>query len=427
MRSHGLKLALIGLAAMAAVVQAPQAMAAENTLVSVSSTGEQGNGFSGAATISGDGSVVAFLAGASNLVAGDTNGVEDAFVRNLATGSTVRASVASDGTQANDQTYEAVISGNGRFVAFTSSATNLVPDDTNGFYSDVFVHDLVTGTTELASRNSAGQVSDGYSNGPSISADGRYIAFLSGADNLGNPTPDNSLGVYLRDLQTGTTSFVAPGGWEVSLSPDGRYLAYSAFYNTVFSCDPLTSDQCFQSEIFVRDLLTGTTTWISRRPDGTEPNGPSASPSISRGGSRVAFLSYASDLGPSDTNNLPDVYVANVAHGTVSLASVSSSGEQVASGYVNWPRISADGSHVTFTTWAGNLVNKDTNGVEDIFVRDLDHGTTEIASKSGGVIGNSYSLASWLTADGATVVFGSAATNLVDQDTNGFFDVYVHH
>jgi Tol biopolymer transport system component len=226
-------------------------------LVSVASDSTQGNDNSWDPSISADGRYVAFFSHASNLVPGDTNNTLDVFVHDRLTGQTTRVSVASDGTEGNGDSFVGSISADGRYVAFASWASNLVPGDTNG-RSDIFVHDRVTGQTTRVSVASDGTEGNGDSWGcPSISADGRYVAFASWASNL------------------------VPG------DTNGR------------------------SDIFVHDRVTGQTTRVSVASDGTEGNGDSWwRPSISADGRYVAFPSYASNLVPGDTNGWADIFVA---------------------------------------------------------------------------------------------------------------------
>ncbi|NMG21975.1 calcium-binding protein, partial [Brasilonema bromeliae SPC951] len=153
------------------------------TLVSVADDGTQGNNYSRKPTISADGRFVAFYSAANNLVAGDTNNSSDIFVRDLLTGTTTRVSVADDGTQGNNNSSNPAISADGRFVAFDSTASNLVAGDTNNT-SDIFVRDLLTGTTTRVSVADDGTQGNGFSYTPAISADGRFVAFESSASNL---------------------------------------------------------------------------------------------------------------------------------------------------------------------------------------------------------------------------------------------------
>jgi Tol biopolymer transport system component len=198
--------------------------------VSVDSGGAPGNGTSDAPSLSGDGALVAFTSQATNLVAGDTNNATDVFVHDWHTGATVRASVATDGTQADRAAYDPRLSADGRFVAFDTDATNLVPGDTNGA-SDVFLRDLQTGVTERASLTATGDQADGDSGTPSLSADGRFVAFQSYAGNLVSGDSNGNYDVFVRDRQTGAVERASlgvggvegnAGANEPSLSADGQ-------------------------------------------------------------------------------------------------------------------------------------------------------------------------------------------------------------
>ena len=224
------------------------------TRVSVDSTGTQANSSSIDPAISADGRYIAFESSASNLVPGDTNSDVDVFVHDTVTGTTTRVSVDSTGTQANSQSFDPAISADGRHITFGSNATNLVPGDTNG-RTDVFVHDAVTGTTTRVSVDSTGTQANSSSFDPAISADGRHITFESSASNL------------------------VPG--DTNISPD----------------------------VFVHDTLTGTTTRVSVDSTGTQANGNSFEPAISADGRHIAFESFASNLVPGDTNSTTDVFV----------------------------------------------------------------------------------------------------------------------
>ena len=159
------------------------AMPGNTTRVSVASDGTQSNNSSYNPSISANGRYVAFESEATNLVRGDTNNFRDIFVHDRQTGQTTRVSVASDGTQANGHSYDPSISADGRYVAFASLANNLVSGDTND-QQDIFVHDRQTGQTTRVSVASDGTQASGHSFNPSISADGRYVAFVSSASNL---------------------------------------------------------------------------------------------------------------------------------------------------------------------------------------------------------------------------------------------------
>jgi Tol biopolymer transport system component len=264
-------------------------------------------------SISADGRYVAFHSDASNLVPGDTNGTWDIFVHDRLTGQTTRVSVASDGTQGNNGSGDPSISADGRYVAFTSEASNLVPGDTNGTW-DIFVHDRVTGQTTRVSVASDGSEGYGSSFSSSISADGRYVAFSSWASNLVPGDTNGWADVFVHDRVTGQTTrvSVASDGTEgnhvsllPSISADGRYVAFSSWASNL-----VPGDTNEVQDIFVHDRLTGQTSRVSVASGGTEGNGASEFPSISADGRYVAFYSAASNLVPGDTNGTWDIFVA---------------------------------------------------------------------------------------------------------------------
>jgi Tol biopolymer transport system component len=309
-----------------------RAMPGNTTRVSVATGGGQANSGSFDPSISADGRYVAFVSAATNLVSGDTNNFQDIFVHDRQTGQTTRVSVASDGTQANGHSYAPSISADGRYVAFASLASNLVSGDTNGAW-DVFVHDRQTGETTRVSVASDGTQAIGFFFGssPSISADGRYVAFDSWATNLVSGDTNDKPDVFVHDRQTGQTTRVSVSsdgtqanggpGWSgnpSSISADGRYVAFHSYADNLVSGDTNSA-----TDIFVHDRQTGVTTRVSIASDGTQANGFSASPSISADGRYVAFMSGATNLVSGDTNNDWDVFVhgreGNIAPTVVSI------------------------------------------------------------------------------------------------------------
>jgi Tol biopolymer transport system component len=257
---------------------------------------------------------VAFASGSDNLVPDDTNTSWDIFVHDHVTDQTSRVSVASDGAQANQGSYWPSISSDGRYVAFQSNASDLVPDDFNGA-RDVFVHDRVMGTTVCVSRASDGTQGTNISYQPIISADGRYVAFLSLAS----------------ELVGGDTNGVA--------------------------------------DAYVHDRVTGQTERVSVASDGTQANGETGVTSISADGRYVTFVSTATNLVPVDMNDAQDIFVHDRVVGETIRVSVASSGAE-AQGDSDWRAISADGRYVAFQSDAANLVSGDTNENRDVFVRD---------------------------------------------------------
>ncbi len=358
--------------ALAAALTGSLARAQTTERASVDSGGAQGNNDSGLPSISADGRFVAFWSYASNLVAGDTNGFDDVFVRDRQSGTTERVSVDSGGAQGNDVSHYSSISADGRFVAFQSRASNLVAGDTNGFV-DVFVRDRQSGTTERVSLATGGaQGNSDIEDDPlSISADGRFVAFTSVASNL------------------------VPG------------------------------DTNLASDVFVHDRQSGTTERASVDSGGAQGNGDSDNQSISADGRFVAFESHASNLVAGDTNGFRDAFVHDRQSGTTERVSVDSGGAQGNDGSDS-PSLSADGRFVAVESDATNRVAGDPNAADDVFVLDRLSGTTErVSVDSGGAQGNDSSERASISDDGRFVAFPSEASNLVAGDTNESSDVFV--
>lgn len=403
--------------------------AGPTTRVSVTPSGAEGNGPSEAPAVSGDGRYVVFESRASDLVPGDTNNAADIFVKDRRTGSLTRVSASSSGAQANSQSRDAVISASGRFVAFESAASNLVRLDSNGVV-DVFVHDRRTGATTRVSVSSGGAQADGLSGGrsdPSISSDGRFVAFDSQASNLAIDADGDVPDVFVRDRQQRTTTLVsvATGGGQQaggvsespSLSGDGRYVAFHSFAQLV------EGETTGAADIYVHDRSTSATTLVSTQ------NANSFDPAISGDGNVVVFASRDDTLVPGDTNNAPDVFVRDLQSGVITRVSVRSNGAQANGSSEDVgisPSISADGRLVSFSSLATNLVRADTNGARDAFVHDRATGTTtRVSVGAGGIQADFSSRRPALSPDGRFVAFQSTATNLVAGDRNRSDDVFV--
>lgn len=404
--------------------------------VSVSTSGVEAAGRPYPTSISADGRYVVFDSDASNLVAGDTNGVRDTFVRDRLTGVTTRISVSSAGQQGNDRsnTAEPVISADGRFVAFSSLASNLVDDDTLTF-SDVFVHDRVTGqTTRVSTSPLFGGQALGHSSSPAISADGRYIAFFSTAGNIVPGDTNLFTDIFVSDRQTLQTVRVSVSttgvqgndncDYHISMTPDGRFVAFvSAARNLV------PSDISTYHKVFVRDVQASVTTLESVSTGGIPANDACWVPKISGDGRFVAFLSQARNLVAGDSNGSSDVFVRDRQSGITSRVSVSSTGVQGNEDSNIGIAISADGRFVAFSSLASNLVVGDTNSTGDVFVRDRYLGvTSRVSLSTTGLQGNGWSgfQDTAMSADGRYIAFGSWASNLVQNDSNGVPDVFVH-
>ena len=344
-------------------------------------------------------------------------------------GFTARASLSSSGAQANGHSVLPAISGDGRFVAFYSDASNLISGDTNGA-RDVFVRDRIRGTTTRLSVTGSGGEANSHSFAPAISADGRLVAFYSHASNLVAGDQNGLDDVFVGSVEGRQTTRVstAPGGADANggsyfpaLSGDGRFVAFASFATNL-----VAADLNEVSDIFVRDRVAGTTTRVNLYPGGVEADGNSMRPSISADGSLVAFDSDAFNLVWEDTNETFDVFVTARVGGTPARVSLSdNAGEGTGASY--WPALSTDGRFVAFYSEAPNLTAGDTNGAADVFLHDRASGaTTRLSIDNVGAEGNGDSFRPTVSGDGRIVAFESDATNLVRGDSNRFTDVFVH-
>ena len=395
-----------------------------------------------------NGRLIVFASKASNLVAQpDANNAYDVFVRDLKTGVTTLVSVNASGTgtgnaksgvRATQDVIDANISENGRYVVFTSSASDLVANDTNA-KEDAFVRDLETGTTTLLSINGAGTSSgNNISFFPSVSADGSVVIFSSLANDLVSNDTNNTTDVFARNLKTGTTTLVSvnsagtTGGNGPStngfISADGQIVQFNSTANNLVASDSNGT----RRDVFVRNLQTGTTTLVSVSADGLgSGNSDSSGAILSRDGRFVVFNSNATNLVTlSDANELTDLFVRDLAAGKTTLVSVNQAGTGTGDDYssiTSRAMISADGNRIVFVSGASNLVANDTNGhTDDVFLRDIAAGTTTLVSlnKAGTGSGNAQSFEAEISGDGRFAVFGSIATDLTPEN-HTFQDVYV--
>jgi len=457
------------------------------TRISVGAGGVEGNGRSVKAAISASGQYVAFYSSATTLVAGDVNGKEDVFVHDLQASTTHLISTATNGTQGNGDSSFPTISADGRYVAFSSGADNLVSGDGNSA-TDIFIHDRQTNTTSRVSMDRFGGDGDGYANSPDISADGRHVAFDSDSTDLVLDDNNGMNDVFVRDMQTDTTTMVsvASGGvqgngrsYSPSISADGRVVAFksevglsgydtNALYDIYlhdtltnqtlyvshpigdgaansYSSNPVVSDNgrytTYQSDasnlvtidtndqrdIFVYDRETAVNIPVSIASNGAEGDGASHGyPDISADGRYVAFHSSATNLVADDTNFSPDIFVRDTQTGAVKRVSVHSDGTPGNVQSYNDPSISENGKYVAFRSLASNLIDNDTNAERDIFVHNLHNGITDrVSVATGGTEANDSSQNPAISADGRYVAFKSDATNLVSGDNNGIADIFV--
>ncbi len=343
-------------------------------LISRTDNGHSANSASDRPSISDDGTRITFRSLASNLVPGDTNGVADIFVGDRATSTVSRISISSTGIEGSDTSDTPRISGDGRFVTFASAANNLVANDTNNRW-DVFVRDLTLGTTTLVSRRAAGGFANGDSGFPSISRDGRYVAYRSTASNMVANDTNGVADIFVRDRTAGTTVRVSVtnGGAQAggasgapSVSANGRLVAFESVATNLTAGDTNST-----TDVFLRDLTAGTTERVSITTGGAQGGGASGQPAVSADGRYVAFESRAPDLVAADTNNTLDVFVRDRVLTTTSRVSTSLWGFQGQGPSGGTPALSGDGRSVAFQSGAPNLTDGDTNLADDILTRSV--------------------------------------------------------
>jgi Tol biopolymer transport system component len=400
------------------------------TRVSVASDGLEGNGNSGINSISWDGRYIAFESTASNLVISDTNNSMDIFVYDYQTGQIDLVSISSDAIYGNNASRYPSISGNGRYVAFQSLATNLVANDTN-VVQDIFVHDRQTGQTTRVSILSNGTQPNSASSNPSISGDGLSVAFVSAATNLVDNDTNGVPDVFAHNRLTSDTTRVSIASDSTqgnlnsgnpSISGDGRYVTFSSSATNLVKTD--FNDAV---DVFVHDRLIGQTIRIPDASYYTERNVSSGNPSISADGRYVAFQSDLNNLVDNDSNDILDIFVHDRETGQIERVSVRSNGTEITDAST-FPDISADGRYVTFMTQSASLVGNDTNGAIDIFLHDRQtRETSRVSLASDDTEGNDSSFSPGVSANGRYVAFISRADNLVDNDMNGMEDVFVRY
>jgi Tol biopolymer transport system component len=406
----------------------------------------QANAPSYSPAISTDGRFIVFVSDASNLIPGDTNNAADLFVFDRIEQSLARYPHGVNGNQPDGPSAGPSISADGRYISFISRATNLVttpksfcPDALGGFRpcADVYLLDRESGEVTLVSQKGgiSGSGDSGispmgslYTQMTAISGDGQVVAFYSKAENLGADPIYGGLFVYQESSQLLTKVDSSENGepangtslWP-SLSEDGRYLAF-----TTYATNLVTDDQNGKADIYLFDLVEKSRMRITTGLQGIGANGHSVMPSLSDDGAWLVFRSSANDLVPGDVNQLEDVFIHNLREGETSLISQSMEGK-ISNGSSNLPALSAEGDKVVFASLASNLGENDFNGTWDIFLFDRFNKTNMLITKAINE-SSANGPSSWadISGDGYQVVFSSSATNLVEDDVNGFDDIFLY-
>lgn len=437
-------------------------------MISVAADGSPGNGNTYTLpAMSADGRYVAFSSDSTNLVSGSATGFSDIYVRDTCINApvgcspiTTRVSVATDGTLANGNSRSPLISSDGRYVAFDSSASNIVPSDTNG-QSDVFIRDTCAGvvacspSTFRVSVANDGSEANNDSRTASISANGRYVTFHSLATNLVAGDTNGKIDVFVRDTCLGADTGCSPSTYIVSVSTDGTQGNSDSFHQAIsgngrfvafksFATNLVSSDTNNQPDVFVRDTCAGATGCtpstfrVSVATNGSQANDHlDLLPAIDYAGRIVAFTSFATDLVANDTNGEADVFIRDTCAGvagctpSTSRVSIGADGSQANGGSTD-PAVSGDGRFIAFDSLATNLVPGGTNAPKSVFVRDTCLGTSRctpatilVSRAENGSEGNGESLDPALSANDQYVVFVSTATNLVTSGSNGNYQVWL--
>lgn len=426
------------LIALATLSSAAPSIAQRAVRISLGPQGQQGDGDSWYNWISYDGRFVSFHSAASTFVDNDTNGVDDAFVYDRLTGSLRCLSLDPFGAVGNGPSQRVRVSGDGQFVTFHSYAANLVGGDMNS-RSDIFVCELATGQLTLVSISSDGEQGNHYSQYPSISADGRYVAFISRATNLiADDTNGAVVDVFVHDRQTRETvcASVDSAGVQANASCDypvisgnGRYVVFMSQASNLVPDDTSSGYDIFLHDFDTRQTIRVNVDSGGAQAQGPDPNAPGNSdsfyPTVSHDGQRVAFLSNAINLVSGDTNGADDIFLHALSTGLTTRLSVSSAGQQGDDDSA-WPRISPDGRYVAFNSYAENLVVGDTNNHSDIFLHDLETSRTwRVTRTQTGGQANRSSRVPAISQRAHFVAWYSEATNLVADDTNDKRDEFL--
>jgi Tol biopolymer transport system component len=395
--------------------------------VSVDELGVEANGDSSVPQFSDDGRYVGFTSSASNLVLDDTNDADDVFVKDRVTGQVERVSVASDGEQSDDFSVFSGLSATGRYVLFDTTADNPIEEKEESEFDDVFLHDRETGITEIVSIGLDEELGNGQSFGMAVSASGQFVVFTSLAGNLVEDDNNRRWDIFIRDRVAGTTERITVNAADEEADHDSTFADMSSDGRYVTFASNATNlvpgDGNKVQDVFLYDHYNGSISRISDLPPIEFPEND-VIPRISANG---RFIVYSTETDSLDTNIFSDVFVYDSMFESTEVVSVDSNGN-ASNGNSHWPDVSDDGNRVVFMSLADNLLGPgvDANDAWDNFLHDRSTGTTTLVSQDeNGFQGFEDSWTSRITPDGSQVVFESDASNFVVSDTNEKRDVFV--
>ncbi|MBZ6078783.1 hypothetical protein [Microvirga puerhi] len=397
------------------------------TAASVNKNGDLSTANTFASGASADGRYVVLLGGSTNFVDGMSGTTTEVYRKDMVTGAIAHVSTATNGGQSTDDSYGTSITPDGRYVAFTSIANNLVAGDTN-FASDIFRKDLVTGEMVRVSTTADNEQSFGNAGYTAISADGRYVVFMSEASDLVAEDENGSIDVFRKDLETGAivaVSTAADGtfgddnSYNFSISPNGRYVVFMSESTNLVGGSPIAT-----TEVYLKDLANNSIVRVASAGTGNQASLDSgSSTAVSPDGRYVYFRSEDSTLVPNDTNDAADIFRKDMVTGQVIRVSTAAEGAQ-GDGSSNGFFVSADGRYVVFDSVASNLVADDANGVSDVFRKDLITGQViRLSVDAQGTELTDYSILSAITADGRHAFFNTGS-KVESRDNGENLDVY---
>ncbi|MDH5359007.1 MAG: PKD domain-containing protein [Gammaproteobacteria bacterium] len=401
-------------------------LAVERISVSVGQT--QANGNSYLVSNSADGRYVAFGSDASNLVAGDTNGVRDVFLRDRSLGTIERISTDSNELQSPYLSRAPSVSADGRYVSFETMGPLLSGSSAGVF--QIYRRDRSNGETHLVSGSSSGVAGNAHSSRSSISADGRYVLFYSRANNLVSGDSNGVHDVFLKDMQTGTLEVIStnssgiPGNgdsFEAAMSSDARFVAFTSMATNL-----IDSSITRQRHVYLRDRQNGTTRLVSKTSSGVLANQPAFSPALSDDGRYIVYYSKASNLAAGVSGSTIQILLYDATSGNNVLLSKNANGTE-GNDLSYSPSISADGNLIAFTSFANNLVHGDNNAVSDVILMDrLTNEVRVITQAESGQSGNGSAIGTpVLSRTANSIVFSTYASNLLPGDTNNVADIFV--